>query len=462
MGIFTKASIAEVMDGANKSGLAKNLTAMDLFLMGLGAVVGTGIFVITGAAAQDAGPAITLAFILSGICCIFVALAYTEIAAMIPTSGSVYAYAYVSLGEMAAFVVGWLLVLEFALGATTVASGWSGYVLQILNSGGVHLPEYLTKTPAEGGVVNLLAVLISVFITFILVRGTKESVKLNAILVVVKIMAIFLFIIIAAPSFNPGVHWENFMPNSFEGVFKAAAIVLFAYSGFDSVATASEECKNPSRDISIGLIGSLVACTILYVTVSGIVTGVVPYTELNNSRPLAHALSAIGSEKSSVVLAIGAITGMTTVMLVQIYGQSRILYVISRDGLLPAAFSKIHPKFQTPYISTILVGAFVAALSGLFPIALLAKLTSFGTLFAFIITCFILMILRTKNPEIKRPFKCPAAFIVAPIAILMCGFLMLKLIPDVWCYALIWAGIGVLIYFLYGIKHSKLKDKKDA
>ncbi|MFN7039311.1 MAG: amino acid permease [Alphaproteobacteria bacterium] len=446
--------ISLVKESSN-SGLKKTLGAMDLILLGIGAVVGTGVFVLTGAASQYAGPALVLSFLLSGFACLFVALVYTEIASMIPTSGSVYSYSYVALGEFAAWMTSWFIILEFAVGSTTVAAGWSGYFVDILKQTGIMLPHSLTSTPSEGGIINLPAVFIALFVTSILVRGTKESAMLNNILVAVKIGAIFLFLAVAAPNFELR-HWENFAPNGFAGISTGAAVVFLAFIGFDSLATAAEECKNPKRDITIGIIASLVICTILYALIAAGLTGIVDYKELNNAKPLAYALGAIGKGKIAAIVAASAVAGMTTVILVQIYAQSRIFLAMARDGLLPKAFGKLHPKFGTPYISTIVIGSLVAIVSGLVPISILGNMANMGTLSVFIIASIVVMVLRKTAPDMERPFKCPLIHLVGAIAIISCGYLFLQLMPLVGKYYLIWSCLGVVIYFIYGYRASNM------
>jgi APA family basic amino acid/polyamine antiporter len=449
MSIFHKKSLDAMRVSAERHSLRKTLGAMDLLLLGVGCVIGTGIFVLTGvAAAQYAGPAITVSYALAGFACIFAALAYAELASMVPVAGSAYTYTYVAMGEIVAWMVGWGLILEYAVGASTVAAGWSGYLVGILNSAGIHMPELLTKVPSDGGIVNLPAVLIALFVGLLLTRGTKESARLNKILVSIKLGAIFIFLAVAAPHIKTA-NWTNFAPYGFDGITSGAAFIFFAYVGFDAVACGAEECRNPKRDLPIGIIGSLLVCTILYILVAGTLTGIVPFATLNNAEPLASALRANGSNIGSALVATGAIAGMTTVLLVLMYGQSRIFFVMSRDGLLPKFFSKLHPRFQTPYISSMLIGLAVALISGFTPIHTMGNLTSMGTLFAFIIVAIGVIVLRITHPNEPRPFKCPAVYIIAPIAVLSCGYLIYKLFLTTGKPFLIWGVIGLVVYLGY-------------
>ncbi len=365
MNIFRRKNLSQIIESAKKSVLSKTLGPTDLVLLGIGSVIGAGIFVLTGiGAAKYAGPAISLSFIFSAVACSFAALAYAELASMVPVSGSAYTYSYTIIGEFVAWLVGWALILEYGLASSTVASGWSGYMIGILHSGGVDLPEYLTKGPIEGGIINLPAVFIALFIGFLLIRGVKESAIINRILVAIKLTAIFIFVLVATPMVKVS-NWHNFMPFGIHGVFLGAGAIFFSYIGFDSVATTAEECKNPRKDLPIGIIGSLAFSSVLYVVVSLLLTGIADYKLLDSSEPLALALRINGSNIGSALVAVGAITGMTTVTLVMMYGQSRVFFVMSRDKLIPEFFSKIHPKFKTPYISSIIVAVAVALSSGL-------------------------------------------------------------------------------------------------
>lgn len=454
MDLFRRKSIDELQAAAAASGMLKNLAAVDLLMLGIGAVIGTGIFVLTGvAAAKYAGPAVPLSFILSGLTCALAGLAYAEFASIVPASGSAYTYAYASLGEFIAFIVGWNLILEYTVTSSAVAVGWSGYVVGLFASAGLVLPHELVVAPAEGGIFNLPAVLITLFLSFLLVRGTKESVKLNRILVFVKLAAIFLFLVLAAPHVD-ATNWEPFLPFGYSGVVSGAAIVFFAYIGFDAVATTAEECRNAARDLPVGIIGSLFICTLLYAVVAAVLTGVVPYSMLDTAEPVAFALRHIGYNVGSAIVAVGAICGITTVLLVLLYGQARIFFAMSRDGMVPANVCKIHRRFHTPYRVTILGAIFVSAIAGVFPIGMIAEMANIGTLSAFLIASIGVMVLRKTEPDLKRNFKCPAVWLIAPLAVLSCGYLMANLPLATWHRFGFWILFGLCVYFGYSRAHS--------
>lgn len=454
MNIFRKKNIESTIEVSSQSKLERRLGAFDLILLGIGAVVGTGIFVVTGVqAATAAGPAISLSFILAGITCIFVAFAYTEIAAAVPSAGGAYTFSYIALGEVFAWIIGWLSIIQLSVATASVAAGWSGYVTGILAQADIILPHSLTHTPECGGIIDLPATLICLVLTLILIRGVKESATLNAILVAVKIIAIFIFLMVAAPSFNLE-NWKDFTPFGFSGITMAAGAIFIAYNGFDIVANAAEETKNPGKNITYGLIGSLLICILLYASVSAMLTGIVPYFDLNNSEPLAYALKANGSHIGGALVASGGIAGMTTVILAQIYGQSRIFMAMSRDGLMPKIFNVIHPKFHTPYISTIIIGIVVSIISGFVPIAITANFASMAALIVFSIVAISALVLRIKRPDLKRPFTCPAIYLVTFLAVGLCGYLVLSLLESVGIYMLIWLAIGLLVYFVYGKKNA--------
>ena len=454
MDLFRKKSIDELQAVAAASGMLKNLAAVDLLMLGIGAVIGTGIFVLTGvAAAKYAGPAVPLSFILSGLTCALAGLAYAEFASIVPASGSAYTYAYASLGEFIAFIVGWNLILEYTVTSSAVAVGWSGYVVGLFASAGLVLPHELVVSAEDGGIFNLPAVLITLFLSFLLVRGTKESVKLNRILVFVKLAAIFLFLVLAAPHVDV-TNWDPFLPFGYSGIVSGAAIVFFAYIGFDAVATTAEECRNAARDLPVGIIGSLFICTLLYAVVAAILTGVVPYAMLDTAEPVAFALRHIGYNVGSAIVAVGAICGITTVLLVLLYGQSRIFFAMSRDGMVPANVCKIHRRFHTPYRVTILGAIFVSVIAGVFPIGMIAEMANIGTLSAFLIASIGVMVLRKTEPDLKRNFKCPAVWIIAPLAVLSCGYLMANLPLATWHRFGFWILFGLCVYFGYSRAHS--------
>lgn len=451
---FRTKSVEDVIDRASKNSLKKTLGAFDLVLLGIGCTIGTGVFVLTGInAARYAGPAISISYLLAGIACMFAALVYTEFAAMTPVAGSGYTYCYIAIGEFVAWMVAWCLILEYAVCASTVASGWSGYFVGIMNSMGVGIPSYLTKTPFNGGIINLPATVISLFVGISLTLGTRESVIANRIMVAVKIITIFIFLLVATPHIKME-NYADFFPFGWNGVITGAATIFFAYIGFDSVAGAAEETKNPNRDLPIGIIGSLLVCAFLYISVSLTLTGIINYSELNNPEPMAYALRQNGSNIGSALVGTGAIVGMVTAMLVMMYGQSRMLFVISRDGLLPKLFAKIHPTLNTPYISCLAVTVAVSLISGLIPINILGQITSLGTLIAFTVVSLGVIILRIKKPELRRPFKCPLIFIVAPIAMFGCGYLVYTLLLEVGKIFTIWVVVGALFYWFYGYRKS--------
>ncbi|MDP4709550.1 MAG: amino acid permease [Rickettsiaceae bacterium] len=464
MSFFKKKSFQSVKDTYSTSGLDKNLTAFDLVLLGLGGIVGTGVFALTGlVAAQYAGPAITISYAIAGFVCIFVALAYTELATMLPTSGSIYTYSYVAFGEVFAWLVGSVIIMELGFAASAVAGSWSAYVQGILTSAGYGLPEYLVKTPFEGGIINLPALLVVLLVGFMLYRGTKESKRLNNMLVFVKMSAIFIFIFFAAPHFD-STNWENFMPYGFDDVLHGSSILFFAYTGFGTLASAAEECKNPKRDLTIGIIGSLVCATAVYVLVAAVLTGVVPFSELDNAQPLAYALQLTGSNIGSALVATGAVAGMTTVIMINAYGQSRIFYVIARDGLLPKALAKIHHKYDSPHFTILFFTMLIGLMGALIPYSWLAQLSSMGALTDYMIVAVIVMLFRVKYPEIERPFKCPAIFIVAPIALLASLYLLFKQIiskhGDILMTGKVFIYWFIIIFILYVIKIYWFKDKK--
>ncbi len=458
--IFRTKSIEHYRKGHGRHGLKKSLGAVDLMFLGIGCIIGTGIFVLTGvAAAKYAGPGIVISFVITGIACILTAIVYAELAAMVPHSGSTYAYSYAALGEIVAWAVGWALILEYLVGACMVSVGWSGYMNGILLSLGVSLPATLTSGPAEGGVVNLPAILIALFIGLMLVRGTKESTRLNKCLVIVKLIAIGIFLVLAVPRFNVA-NWSSFAPYGYQGILAGSAIVFTAFIGFDATATAAEECHNPKRDLPIGIIGSLIVCTILYVVVAAALTGAVSYGTLDNSEPVAFALRSLGYGTGSAIVGIGAIAGITTVLLVLMYGLSRIVFAISRDGLLPAGICRIHPKLGTPWLVTIISALVIAFIAGFMPIQALAEIVNIGTLFAFIVSSVGAIALRYRMPDVHRPFRCPKLYVVAPLAIVLCLVLMLNLPLHTWVIFLAWSAAGIVVYALYGYGHSTLRREK--
>lgn len=460
----------------SKDGLKRALTATNLIFIGIGCIVGTGIFVITGtAAAQYAGPALSISFLISAILCIFVALCYTELASMIPVSGSAYSYVYTTVGELAAWFIGWNLVLEYIFGASLVAVGWSGYVVSFFKDWGIFIPAKLSSAPfayhgewiATGAILNFPAVFIVAIITTVLVFGIKESVRINNIIVLIKIAVILLFIGFGISHINPG-NYVPFIPENageygkfgWSGIFRAAGIIFLAFVGFDAISTVAQESRNPQRDMPIGILGSLIIVTILYISVSLVLTGMVNYKLLNVPDPIAVGIDSAGRSLFWLrpVIKVGAIAGMSSVILVLITGMPRILYTMSHDGMLPAFMGKVHHKYRTPHITTIIVGTIVAVISGLFPIDLIAELVSIGTLLAFTMVCVSIIILRVKKPELHRPFRTPFVYFVGIAGAAGCLYLMTSLPSSTWVRLGIWTIIGLLIYFFYGIKNSKLND----
>jgi APA family basic amino acid/polyamine antiporter len=447
---------------SNENGLKKTLSARDLTILGVGAIIGAGIFVLTGiAAAKYAGPAIVLSFVLAGIACALAALCYSELAAMIPVSGSAYSYAYATMGELMAWVIGWDLILEYALASSTVAIGWSGYLNSFLDNIGLHLPHYLTTAyladPAQG-FVNLPAVIIILLLTGLLILGIRQSAIFNAVMVFIKLAVIVVFITVGLGNIDTA-NWSDFTPFGFGGVLTGAGVIFFAYIGFDAVSTAAQEAINPEQDVPKGIIGSLLICTVLYILVAGILTGVVSYTELNVAAPIALAIDHMGLNWLSPIVKLGAITGLTSVMLVLLMGQSRIFYSMAQDRLLPGVFANIHPHYQTPHWSTLIVGSAVALLAGFMPIEKLGELVSIGTLFAFVLVCGGVIVLRKTHPDMPRHFRCPAVPVLPLAGIVVCLALMAGLPLDTWIRLLVWLLIGFLIYFGYGKQHSLLRSE---
>jgi basic amino acid/polyamine antiporter, APA family len=463
--LFRKKSIASLLMDSEKKGLSlkKDLGAFDLTMLGIGAIIGTGIFVLTGVAASThAGPALIISFILSGLACVFAALCYAEFASTVPVSGSAYTYSYATFGELLAWLLGWDLILEYGVASSAVAAGWSGYFQGLLNGFGLHLPKALTSAfnPAQGTYIDLPAVLIVLFIAGLLTQGVKKSAKFNTIMVIVKVAVVLLFIGVGVWYVEPA-NWTPFMPFGFDGIAVGAATVFFAYIGFDAVSTAAEEVKNPQRNMPIGIIASLAVCTILYIVVSAILTGIVPYTELNVNNPVAFALNYIHQDWVAGFISVGAITGITTVLLVLMYGQTRLFYAISRDGLLPKVFSKVSKKSQTPMLNTWVIAIVVAFFAGVIPLGKLAELTNIGTLFAFIVVSLGVLVLRKKQPHLKRGFKVPFVPVIPILAILFCGYLTLQLPATTWITFVIWLVVGLIIYFVYGYWNSGLRNQQE-
>ncbi|NTV99379.1 MAG: amino acid permease [Chlorobiaceae bacterium] len=472
--------------------LNRVLGPVALTSLGIGAIIGTGIFVLIGVAAHDkAGPAVSLSFALAGMACIFAALCYAEFASMVPVAGSAYTYAYATLGELFAWIIGWDLILEYGVASATVAHGWSHYFQDFIGIFGLSIPEVFTRAPIDfdpatgvmsmtGAWFDLPAVVIAAIVTVVLVKGIKESAGFNAGMVMVKVAIVLLVICLGAMYVKPS-NWIPFAPFGFSGlsifghtilggtsaegapvgVLAGAAMIFFAYIGFDSISTHAEEAKNPSRDVPLALITSLLICTVLYIAVATVITGMVPYNEINIDAPVSNAFKQVGIGWAQFVVSLGAITGITSVLLVMMLSQPRIFLAMARDGLLPKSFfGAVHPKFRTPWKSTILTGVFVALLGAALPLRLLAELVNIGTLFAFVIVCCAVLIMRKSHPDAERPFRAPLVPFVPVMGIITCLVLMFSLPAENWVRLVVWLGIGLLIYVFYGQKHSSLNQKE--
>jgi len=477
--IWTKKSIDELRKEAfdSEHGLRRALGPLALISLGIGAIVGAGIFVLSGVAAQHTGPALVGSVILSGVGCAFAGLCYAEFASMIPVAGSAYTYAYATVGEFLAWIIGWDLILEYAVGATTVSIGWSGYFVSFLQRT-LHwpFPAELSRSPWEASmlpngvhpVFNLPAAFIVALITTLLIIGIKESANFNSFIVLVKVGVVLLFILFGAMYVNRA-NWHPFLPPNqgqfgefgFSGVLRGAGIIFFAYIGFDAVSTAAQEARNPERDMPIGILGSLGICTVLYIAVVLVLTGIMPFRQLNVPDPLALAIdSTVVRSWLSPIVKIGALLGTTAVILVMMLGQTRVFYSMAHDGLLPRPFGKIHRRFRTPYLSTALTGTCVALAGGLLPLRVVGELVSIGTLLAFVIVSGSVVAMRRLHPEIRRPFRAPAVWIVGPMGMIVCAAQMAGLPRDTWLRLFIWMVIGFCVYFGYGRQHSVLQCRE--
>lgn len=459
----TKAIDALVKETKGEKSLNKVLGAFELTMLGVGAIVGAGIFVITGvAAANFSGPALILSFIVSGLACAFAALCYAEFASIVPVAGSAYTYGYAALGEVWAWIIGWDLILEYTVSIGTVAIGWSGYADSILKSIGVSLPSSLLKSPFEGGIVNLPAVIIVLAIGLLLIKGVSQSATLNNIVVIIKLAVITLFVILAVGHVKTS-NWHPFMPYGWSGVFQGAAYVFFAYIGFDAVSTAAEEVRDAKRDLPKGIIFSLLICTVIYMIVSLVLTGVVPYFKYKGvSAPVAFALQQIGINWGSALVSVGALFGLTSVLLVMMFGQTRIFFAMSRDGLLPKFLGDVNKKTRTPITSTVIVAVAASIISGFLPIGIVSELTNIGTLAAFIIVSIGVIVLRKNRPDIERPFKCPFVPVVPIAAVVFCGYLIFKLNFATQLRFIVWFLLGLVVYFLYGARHSTMNNEEEV
>jgi APA family basic amino acid/polyamine antiporter len=487
MGLWSTKNIAQLQAEASGVGvegqtLRRALGALNLTTLGIGAIIGAGIFVLTGtAAAQYAGPGIVFSFIFAGLGCLFAGLCYAEFAAMIPIAGSAYTYGYATLGEFIAWIIGWDLILEYMFGAATVAVGWSGYFGAFMNEIGLTLSKSMSSAPLAyvdgvgfartGAVFNVPALVLVLLMTILLVVGIKESATFNNFIVILKI-AIVLLVIGFGFAYVNRANWHPFLPANtgeyghfgWSGVLRGAGVVFFAYIGFDAVSTAAQEAKNPQRDMPIGILSSLAICTVLYILMALVLTGLTNYKTLNVPHPVFVAVAAAGPALLWLqpIVNIGAILGLASVVLVMLMGQPRIFFSMARDGLLPAVFGKVHPKFQTPYVTTILTGSIAAIVAGLFDVGTLAELVNIGTLLAFVIVCAGIIVLRYVNPNIERPFRTPFVPLVPILGILICGYIMTGLPRETWDRLIVWLVIGLVIYFSYGKRHSKLGRAEKA
>jgi basic amino acid/polyamine antiporter, APA family len=451
--------------------LKKTLGPVNLVALGIGAIIGAGLFSLTGiAAAEHAGPAVVLSFIVAAIGCAFAGMCYSEFSTMIPIAGSAYTYAYATMGELLAWIIGWDLVLEYAVGAATVSVSWSSYISKLFHMYGVELPESLTHCPWDtpAGIINLPAVLIVVLISMLLMIGISESAKVNGVIVVVKV-TIVLVVIGAGFGYVNQANYTPFIPENtgnfgefgWSGIFRAAAVIFFAYIGFDAVSTAAQEAKRPQRDMPIGIIGSLAVCTVLYILFARVLTGMVHYTKFKgDASPVATVIALFPSAALQTAIVIGIVAGYSSVILVMLLGQSRVFYSMSRDGLLPKVFSDIHPKYQTPYRCNLIFMLFVSLFAGFLPISRLGHMTSIGTLLAFVIVCAGIMIMRKTNPNAPRPYRTPMVPLVPILGILVCFAMMASLDGETWIRLIVWLGIGLAIYFGYSRHHSHLKASK--
>ena len=477
--LTARKSIDEIVANGDGEGrhMSRTLGLSSITAMGIGAIIGAGIFVLTGtAAAQYAGPGIMLSFVLGGIACTFVGLCYSELAAMLPVCGSSYSYTYATLGEVFAWMIGWDLILEYAMGAATVAVGWSGYITSLLRTVGIHVPPAYAAAPGipiklpdgstVSGIVNLPAAVIVGLLTVMLIMGTKESARLNNVMVAIKLVVVVAFIGFGA-FFLKTANWHPLIPVNtgefghfgWSGILRGAGVVFFAFVGFDAASTAAQEAKNPQKDMPLGILGALTICTVLYILVAAVLTGLVPYAQLDVSDPIAKGVDVIGLGWFSIVIKLGALTGLTTVILVLLYGQSRIFYMMSHDGLLPGLFSKIHPRFGTPYMSEAMIGTLVAIVAALTPIGVLGEMVSIGTLLAFILVCGAVIYLRRSDAGVYRPFRVPGVPVVPLLGVAFCLLLMSGLPLITWARLLVWLAIGLVVYWSYGRRHSVLRAR---
>jgi len=458
--LFRRKSMNLMISQSQNKTLERTMGVWDLIFLGVGCVIGTGIFVVTGVVAADsAGPGIMLSFVLAGIACALAAFCYAEFSSAVPLSGSVYTYTYATLGELFAFLIGWDLMLEYILAVSAVATGWSAYFQSLIAGFNIHLPAAISSAPGvgKGGLIDLPAILIIMCITALVSKGIKESIKFNNFMVFVKLAVILLFIVVGVFYVKPD-NWTPFMPFGFGGVITGAATVFFAYIGFDVIATASEEVKNPGKTMPIGIISSLAICTALYIAVSAVLTGMIPFTELNVGAPVALALESVGHNSIAGIISVGAVMGITTVILAMIYAQVRLSFAMSRDGLLPKIMSSVNEKTKTPFKNTWLTGTIAACIAGFVDLTTLAHLVNMGTLAAFTLISIAIIVLRKKFPELKGSFRVPFVPVLPIISALLCVGLAISLPGITWIAFVIWLAIGTIVYLLYSKKHSKLNQ----
>ncbi|MFA9439584.1 amino acid permease [Uliginosibacterium sp. sgz301328] len=462
MSLFRTKSVDHLIRASqNQHGLKRALGPLDLTLLGIGAVIGTGIFVLIGKGALTAGPALMLSFVLAAVACILAALCYAEFASTIPAAGSIYTYTYATMGELAAWIIGWDLMLEYGLATSAVSAGWSGYVQAFLAGIGLHLPAALTAAPGSVPGVdtwfNLPAFIIMMIITSVVAFGIRESARFNNVMVALKVVVVVLVIVVGARHVDTA-NWTPFAPYGTQGIFKAGAVMFFAFLGFDAVTNAAEEARNPARSLPIGLLGSISICTLLYVAVAAVMTGILPYQRFAEGidHPVALALQLAGEHWVGGFITLGAVVGMTTVILVMLYGQTRITFAMSRDGLLPKKLSELHPTHNTPFFNTWVIGIVFGLIAALLPLDFLAELINIGTLAAFTLVALAVLILRRTRPDLPRGFRCPGSPYIPVLTMAVCIFLMIQLDPLTWICFVVWSAIGLAVYFLYARRRSNL------
>lgn len=454
--VLRKKPIEEPGVAGEKQDLKRTMGALDLTALGVGAIIGTGIFVLTGvAAANYAGPAVVISFVISGVAAGLAAICYAELASMVPVAGSAYTYAYASMGEIIAWLIGWNLILEYLVAAGAVAVGWSSYFVDLLKSVGVVLPASFTQSVAGGGAFNAPAVFIALLVTWVVVRGSRESAGATKVIVAIKLLVVALFIVVGVFRVDPG-NWVPFAPFGFPGIVQGAAIVFFAYIGFDAVATAAEEVREPKKDLPRGIIGSLLISTLLYIAVSVILTGMLNYTKLGTSSPIAAALLSTGVRWGSALVSAGALAGLASVLIAVVFAQSRVFFAMARDGLLPPLFSRLHKKHKTPYIDTVMVGFAISLVAAFLPVDFIAQMANIGTLSALSVVAVGVIILRRTQPGLERPFRVPWVPVLPAVSALFSVYLMLNLPYTTWIRFAVWIAVGLVLYYFYGYRNSKL------